>query len=168
MEQLLQKILDAAKEELIANGNAEPRMMWAREGKLLSFMQPCFSKSLDANFDNEKEACFHALGFIAANVKADTVIWVWDCAFISAPAGTKYDETMAPTTFPRSMRTEAIMVNTLTVPAGREDFLFAPYKGGGETKEPVVFIDMKLPKGLRIENRFKEIILKGYADAKSH
>lgn len=100
-------------------------------------------------------------GLMAKDFGADKIILIWDAAFRTVDKLPEpYDETEAPLTYPKSMRTECILLNEIEVPSGKDNTIVIPYKGGDG--EPVEFLPDNLPEEAKFKSRFTEIALQGY------
>jgi hypothetical protein len=162
MRKALEKILEAAKQNLVNDGYIYPVSFIFKAGQLVKIMP----LSYEANECNDSKGInAYAAGIAASLFEGDYVAMVWDAAFRSLPSDTKpedIDATEAPLTYPKSMRTECIVVFGVSVTNDHEDIVMAPYKGG--EGEPVEFIKVKnLPPETVFKHRFSEIIRKGYA-----
>jgi hypothetical protein len=99
------------------------------------------------------------MGALAKKLGANRLIMIWDAAMRTVPPDIKYNETEAPLTYPRSMRTECIIINDILFDTGKDNTTVIPYKGGD--KEPVEFIENKF-EGVNPESRFTEVAINGY------
>ncbi len=104
-------------------------------------------------------------GVMARVLGADMVVMVWDAAFRTVDAKDKddLDETDAPLTYPKSMRTECVIVHGIDLRDGGTHIDMAPYKGGDG--EPVEFLpkDEKWAEA-EFSTRFDDLIRKGYGE----
>lgn len=104
-------------------------------------------------------------GIMAKAMGADMVVMVWDAAFRTMDADSKdgIDETEMPLSYPKSMRTECIIVHGIDLRDGGTHIDIAPYKGGDG--EPVEFLpkDDKWAEA-EFSTRFDELIKQGYEE----
>ena len=154
---MIEKIKEIAKEILTKNGHLNPIALFFKGEK----EQQDFFCSLDWKTDVEKQQYMYAVGVIAKQQQASQVFIITDAAMkqMSPEAIKTYDETDAPLTYPKSMRTECIIIHFIDLKSGNSETCIVPYKGGD--KEPVVFLP-ELPKDVPYKNWFTEMILKGY------
>ena len=113
------------------------------------------------NMEDSKSRDVFVIGRMAKEYGANRIIMIWDAAMKTIEKGQEYSPLEAPLTYPKSMRTECIIVNDIQLQSGTDNTVVVPYKGGDG--EPVEFLPEILPKEGKIESRFTEIALKGYA-----
>jgi hypothetical protein len=127
----------------------------------------------DLNLEDTKTRDHLLIGGLARAYGADRVIVIMDAAFrhIEDPKNFKYDGTESPLSYPKSMRTECIVINEVLLPSGQDNTITIPYKGG--EGEPVEFIQWEeriakaLKEGGQYKSRFTELILEGYNKAEA-
>ncbi|MBE3144542.1 MAG: hypothetical protein IMZ61_11555 [Planctomycetes bacterium] len=123
----------------------------------------------DLNMEESKTLDTILIGSLAKVYGADRVILIWDAAFRVADPNVPYDETEAPLSYPKSMRTECIMASEVLLPSGQDTVITIPYKGG--EGEPVEFVQWEekiakaMKEGGKIQSRFTKLILEGYNKA---
>jgi hypothetical protein len=151
-----------AKKLLEKDGFLSPVIFLIKNDQLMIEPIPmeAIDKIMGATEDSKARSAFVA-GLMAKDFGADKIILIWDAAFrtvdkLSEP----YDETEAPLTYPKSLRTECIILNEIEVPSGKDNTIVIPYKGGDG--EPVEFLPDNLPEDAKFESRFTEIALRGY------
>ena len=108
---------------------------------------------------NQKCLCGWCLG---SSTPSRPDNFIWDAAFRTLAPEQVYDETESPLSYPKSMRTECIVINSIGLPSGKEETIFVPYKGG--EGEPVEFLD-SFPEGAESKSRFPAIALEGWNQA---
>jgi len=164
VQKILNNLLEKARFLLVRDGIVVPVIAWFRNGAMIGIPATMvFSKHIED--DKGKNAW--AAGVRAKKINADAVVLIMDCAFLMRSIYDNVDETETPLTYPRNMRTEAITISYTSPPEGKDGFAFAPYKGGGDSKEPVVFIPT--PQELKMEqyeSRLTDLIRAGYNHAK--
>lgn len=161
----VEKIILDAKEELVKNGIVKPKVLFERRGRLIP---PAPMEALDElderlgisrNEYDRKSRDVYMAGVLARLVHADKVFLVWDAAIKECSRETKVDDTMTPLTYPRSMRTDCLIVQTVDVILWKEEVKILPYKGG--EGKPIEFLP--LPEGWeKSSTRFLDLIRKGY------
>lgn len=159
MLELLNKILERAKENLERDRIIAPMVIFSKDGLDDLIVIPMLFKSEFTSEENKTQNAI-AAGAFAGGVGAEIVILVWDAAYRTISADTVYDETELPLTYPKNMRTECLLIEGIDIQSGTEQILIAPYKGGDG--EPVEFLPDTFPKNNEMESRFKELVLKGY------
>jgi hypothetical protein len=165
MKELLDLILEKAKSNLEKDGELLPVGFTVKDGKVTQVM-PLTRPSPEGCPLDDKGYNVFLLGAMAGMLNADHVVMLWDAAFKTLPEGTdidKLDEYERPLLYPKSMRTECVILSSVSVPDGDEDLRIVPYSGGDG--EPVKWLPEKLPSGVNAESRFTEIARKGYASA---
>ena len=158
MKEILNVILERAKVALQEDAFI-PLVAFIKGSTLLAAFPMKFDEKVPSE-ENKSKNVFVA-GVMARKLNADTVILTWDAAYRMVPAGTDYDETEAPLSYPKNMRTECLIIEGISVPSGKEECAIISYKGGDG--EPVEFLSNDLPKDAPFESRFANIVLKGYA-----
>jgi hypothetical protein len=158
MKVLLQSIADMAKELLLEDGSIDPIFMWFKNKEII--IQPqSFCNFQECNEYESKTRNVFAAGSFARLLKADLVVIVWDAAFREMPVDTMMDATETPLTYPRSMRTESIIVTGIPIPDGEDDIIMIPYKGGAG--EPIEFIPNTF-QGSKFKSRFTPLVRQGW------
>jgi hypothetical protein len=159
MEQLLQSLAEIAKNNLKQYGTIVPVMLWFKNKIMLASPKPL--EDFGSAEESKTKNVFVA-GALAKVLGADLLVLIWDAAMRTVPHTTKDDLTMditeSPLTYPRSMRTECIVLNAIPFPEGKDSAIFIPYKGG--EGEPVEFLP-GFPSD-DFETRFTEIARNGY------
>jgi hypothetical protein len=115
------------------------------------------------NLEESKTRAVYCMGALAKQAGASRLIMVWDGAMrcVDAKSMEKYDETEAPLSYPKSMRTECVIINDINLLTGQDSTIIIPYKGG--EGEPVELLEESIvPDGAKVDSRFTEIALKGY------
>jgi len=179
---LLDEIIKIAKTNLVMDGKLHPVFFLLKdedfvlEPTLLVMLDRIFARNgyehtpfqAPLNMEDTKTRDTFAIGCLAKALGANRVIVIWDGAFRSVenPKDFKYDDTEAPLSYPRSMRTECLIFNEVWVPEGKDHTVIVPYKGGEGV--PVEFLpdDKFNQEGVNYQSRFTEIILAGYNRAK--
>lgn len=159
MKEILQKMVEAAKANLIKDGYLAAVMMWFKDKELIAgpnlhvdFKRPTSDESKDLNI--------LAAGMFAKEIGADTVVFVWDGALRHMDnLDQAYDITESPLSYPESMRTECVVIEGIKVPSGEEDVIIIPYKGGNG--KPIEFLPVDNDMA-QYESRISEIVLRGY------
>jgi hypothetical protein len=168
--QMLKFLIYKAKKNLVRDGALEPVFILAVDEDLIT-AQPLATLARtyerahpgeQLNMEDTKTRDTFAIGGLAAAIGANRVILIWDGAFRTCEKDVPYDPTQTPLTYPKSMRTECIIINEVLLPSGKDRTVVIPYKG--EEGEPVEFLpDDKFKKaGTDYKSRFTEIILSGY------
>lgn len=174
---LLDCLTEAAKALLVKTGTIDPVFFLCNDEKLMG--EPFFMSMFDRicgyipDMDEAKTRNTYLIGGMAAKLNADRVILIWDAAFRTVDkANTENvfnDQTERPLLYPKSMRTECIILNEVLLPSGDDQTIVIPYKGG--EGEPVEFLsDDPVTKalaesGAKFESRFTQLILDGYNKA---
>jgi hypothetical protein len=160
---------------LIDSLKAAAKQALQRDGYLVNVFFLCQSEALlidpqqtsmfdriygdNLNSEDSKTRSVYCMGALAKQVGANRLIMIWDGAMRTAPENFKYNETEAPLTYPKSMRTECIIINEILFDTGKDNTIIIPYKGGDG--DPVEFLENKL-EGISPESRFTEVAIKGY------
>ena len=169
---LLDTLAGAAKANLVKDGSLAPVFFLCCGEQLI--MPPTLMSLFDKllghipDADEAKTRDVFLIGGMARKLGADRIIMIWDAAFREYSAASKEelegDQTERPLLYPKSMRTECIIVNEVLLPSGEDRTLVFPYKGGDGA--PVEFLHSDLlSKADSYESRFTEVILKGYNKA---
>ena len=165
MLDFLQGFAYIAKELLQKDGFITPIMMWFHNRHPLIAPQ-LFVDFKECNAEDSKTRNAFAAGAFAKKLNVDLVIFVWDAAFRTINLKDQpnikkegMDATEAPLTYPRSMRTECILINGIPLPDGKDEMIMIPYKGG--EGEPVEFLPDTF-KGLDFESRFTKLVREGW------
>jgi hypothetical protein len=160
MKEILQKMAEAAKANLVKYGDLAAVMMWFRDKELIAGPQFHVNFKL-STADQNKDMNILAAGKYAKTIGADTIIFVWDAAMriISNPDH-PYDITESPLSYPESMRTECIIVEGIKMSSGEEDVIIIPYKGGNG--KPVEFLPNNQGDLDQYKSRISQIALSGY------
>jgi hypothetical protein len=175
---LLERLTEVAKKNLVRDGHIAAAFILTKGEEFVFPPSPmsvleriCAKQGMgNLNLEETKTRDTLLVGGLARAYGADRVILIWDAAFKMAVPGTKYDDTQAPLTYPKSMRTECILINEVLLPSGQNKTILIPYKGG--EGEPVEFIptEDKMAKAMsegKFQSRFTELILEGYNKAEA-
>ena len=112
MSDLLQGLAECAKQNLVKYGYLTPLLMFFKEEHMLGGPQRMVNFP-DCNLEDLKTRNIWAAGIFAKKMGADLVVYISDAAFRVIPPDQakdfKYNETEAPLSYPKSMRTECIM-----------------------------------------------------------
>jgi hypothetical protein len=155
---VIDSAMKVAKKCLLRDGYVVPAILFFKGGSMLG--DPCPMQDLDADTNISKTKNAFMAGAFARIRKADLVVMVWEGAFRKIDPE-KYDETEAPLLYPKSMRTECIIIEGIEVPSGKEEVTIAPYKGGDGEK--VEFLPNELD-GAGYKSRFVELVVQGWKD----
>ena len=161
MGSLVEDITTIAKKNLSDDGYLCPIFFLVKDEMIIAPPIPCnilFDKKLNA--EDAKSFAVFKMGVLARAYKATRLIMIWDAAMRTMPKDGNYDATDAPLTFPKSMRTECIIVNDINLQSGKDKTCIVPYKGGDG--EPVEFLPDEDYKDMPAESRFTELALEGY------
>jgi hypothetical protein len=172
---LLEDLIEAAKELLVKDRHLIPVFFLAHDEELVFEPTPMsmFDKVYgnDLNLDDTKTRDTFLVGGMAKGLGANRVIMIWDAALRTVnpqqfPSG--YSSLESPLTYPKSMRTECIIINEVFLPSGKDNTIIVLYKGGDG--EPVEFLpenNIFKQAGAHYKSRFTEIVLDGYNKARS-
>jgi hypothetical protein len=168
MPTLLETLIEAAKKSLEKDGHICPVFFLLRDDSFVMKPTPMayFDKISGAklNAEESKTRDVFLIGGLAQKLGANKVILIWDAAMRTASANQEYSALEAPLTYPKSMRTECIIINEIWLPEGKDHTTIIPYKGGDG--EPVEFLPNNFPEGATLKSRFTEVALDGYNRAK--
>ena len=163
---LTERIKECAKEILVKDGYVSPVFFIALDEQLImepqsvGIIDKIYGDNLPAEEAKTREV--FCLGAIAKKFGGNRLIMVWYAAMRTMTPDAQYDPsdpTEQPLSYPKSMRTECIIVNDINLLTGEDKTLIVPYKGGDG--EPVVFLpDLDTPD--EIQSRFTAIALEGY------
>ena len=159
-QSVLQTVLNSAKTNLSRDGFLTPVGLLFKNDQLIA---PILLKSDGPSFKEAMTYNAMSLGNVARKIGADCVVMVNDACMKSYPEGTDLEtigEENMPTTFPKSMRREVIIVVAIEVPDGKTRVLMQNYKGGDG--ESVEFLENDVPEDSAIKTRFTELVLTGY------
>ena len=159
MKDLLNNLAETAKTNLLKYRNLTSCIMFFKEGLILGAPQMMVDFP-NCNAEENKTRNAWGSGVMAKQIGADSVVFIWDGAFRTLPPDFKYNETEAPLSYPKSMRTECIILNGISLPSGKDYTVIVPYKGG--EGEPVEFLPNNLPEGAKFESRFTELAVDGW------
>lgn len=168
---LLDQLIEAAKQNLVKDGELSPIFFLCRGEQFV--MPPALMSMFDRicghipDMDEAKSRNVFLIGGMARKLNADRVIMIWDAAFRTVePANaqsTMDDQTERPLLYPKTMRTECLIVEDIPLPSGEGHTDVIPYKGGEGV--PVEFLPDTFPKDACYESRFPKLILQGYNKA---
>ena len=165
MNELLSQILDIAKQCLVKDGCLLPVGFVVRDGEVLQVMPLDKSSPNNVSLDDKGYNIF-LLGAAACLLKADHVVMIWDAAFKTYPKDTDMqglDEYERPLLYPKSMRTECIIMNSIGLPDGDDETKIVPYKGGDGI--PVEWLPDYDMDDSAVTSRFTKIAQDGYKTA---
>jgi len=171
---LLESLVETAKENLLKFGYVAPVFCLIKQGHILGVLpMAMFDKILGHVPDSHEAKTRDTLlvGVLARKKNADRVVLIWDAAMrrVATKDAKEVmgDVTEQPLLYPKSMRTECIVVNDISLPSGKDSTTVVPYRGGDG--ELVTFLDIKKEFGgdtpEKIESRFTELVLEGYNSA---
>jgi hypothetical protein len=137
-------------------------MFWFKGNQM---MRPMLFKDFDdCNGDDINTRNAFVAGIMSNKMGADLVVLLTDAAFRHITDGKiPSSPEEQPLSYPRSMRTECIVIIGIKVPSGESDVMMVPYKGG--EGEPVEFIPNELPKEAKFETRFSDLVVQGWKKA---
>jgi hypothetical protein len=163
MDNLTEAIKKVAKDNLLKDGYLVPVFFVLIRDSIIMEPQPIniIDKIYGSDLSSEesKTRAVFCIGAIAKKFGGDRIIMIWDAAMRTVDAGFKYTPDEAPLTYPKSMRTECLIINDIDFLMGEDKTCVVPYKGGDG--EPVVFLPE--PAGLdSMESRFTQIAMDGY------
>lgn len=159
MKEILQKMAEAAKANLIKYGDLAAVMMWFKDKELIAGPQFHVNFKL-STADQNKDMNILAAGKYAKVIGADTIVFIWDAAMKIMNKDQPYDFTESPLSYPESMRIECILVEGIKMPSGEEDIIIIPYKGGNDN--PVEFLPNNQGDLDQYKSRISQIALSGY------
>ena len=163
---MLSMLISAAKESLKKDGFLNPAFfLFQNNEQIYGSLMSLFDEMLGhlPNMDEAKTRDVILIGVLAKELKANRVVLIWDAAFrmVSKKDIPEYSELEAPLTYPKSMRTECLIIEDISIPSGKDTVKLLPYKGGDGL--PVEFLsDVLLNETDKYESRFPELVLKGY------
>jgi len=163
---LIDDLKQIAKELLVRDGNHQPIFMLCSDEQIIgeplpTMMFDMFYKD-DLNAEDSKSRSVYCMGVLAKKLGANRLVMIWDAALRLMPPNTKkedIDETELPLQYPKSMRTECLIITDISFVTGGDVTHAIPYKGGEGV--PVEFLDNPY-EGKRLELRFTEVALRGY------
>jgi hypothetical protein len=139
MEKILAGLAEEIKMILVEENFFEPTMFWLNQNELL-MAKPLLDTGDDIHEQLSKNAWF--AGVLAKKLKADSIVLAVNGAYRDIDAkdaqSVVYDITEDPTTYPKNMRVEVILLLGINLPSGEKTSMALPYKGGEEL--PVEFI----------------------------
>jgi len=159
-------LISAAKESLKKDGFLNPAFfLFQNDKQIYGSLMSLFDEMLGhpPNMGEAKTRNVILVGVLAKELKADRVVLIWDAAFrmVDKKDAPEYSELEAPLTYPKSMRTECLIIENINILSGKDSVEIIPYKGG--EGYPVEFLPDILPKEMgKYESRFPELVLKGY------
>jgi hypothetical protein len=110
-----------------------------------------------------KILCWITVGIFAKTIKCEKVILIIDAAMRSTKnLSDSLDPTERPLTYPKSMRTECIILDEVDLKTGTDRYMMVPYKGGDG--DPVQFLENEVTDIDKIESIFTEFVMKGYKE----
>jgi len=161
IREAVRKNLETAKTALERDRHLANMILLVKGGSVLPLPMMGF-EGVPAGESKSRNAL--AAGLLARKLGAEMVVMVWDAAMRTMPKGTdidEVDETEMPLSYPKSMRTECVVVHGIDLRDGGKHVEIAPYKGGDG--EPVEFLELdKNLEGAPMDTRFDELILEGY------
>lgn len=169
---LIDDLIKTAKQNLEKDGYLAPVFFLLRNEKFV--FEPTLVSAFDRvlgelpDMEETKTRAVYLIGGMAKTVGANRVIMVWDGAFRHIPKGDADlcldDPTERPLLYPKSMRTECIIISDFPI-GGESNISIIPYKGGdGEPVEflPDDYFKDLIAQGAHFETRFKDILHAGY------
>jgi hypothetical protein len=155
----LRKALKVATEALVTFKKVCPHIIFFRNGLLLC--DPVYMEGIPDTEPDANSRYALIAGIMAKRVGADMVILIWDAAM---RAGTEVpSEEEMPLCYPKSMRHEVLIAQSVMIPSGESELLFQFYSDlSGEIElKPNPFGNGKEMEANCVE-RFSKIVLKGY------
>lgn len=160
MDEVVHNILDLAKQNLVKDGKLLPVAFLFKGDEMLKIFPMTMSAGKGGDHTGMNTA---AAGTMAAINGADRVILLWEAAMKKYTKNTKpedVDETELPLTYPKSMRTECIILLDVQLVGEKSHIEVVPFKGG--EGEPVEFIENELSDMGGFESRFIGILRDWY------
>lgn len=162
MKDLMKVLMQPAEILLEQDGYISPVLFLFKDKKLIT--PPILIRYTGDEQVDEKAEVVYKAGFTAGVLDADCIIIIHDAAFRTIESLDGMDVTDSPLSFPKSMRTECIMMIGIELPSGKKEMLITAYKGGDGT--PVEFLrDFKMPEDVPFDSRFTDLAIKGWEDA---
>lgn len=161
IQEVVRNNLELAKRAIIKDGYLMNVIILVKDGAQTALPHQAF-EGVPSNEAKGRNALL--AGAAAATTGADMVVMVWDAAMLKMPPDTdtdKLDETDMPLSYPRSMRTECIIVHGMDFKGGESHIEVAPYKGGDGKPVEMLPRDNDLD-GASMSCRFNELIKKAY------
>lgn len=161
---LIEVLKKAAKDILEICGTLTP-MIFFIKGEKIEKIFPLYeaAKGYRDHINNEddlKNLSLTTVGLAAKTLDMEKVVVIHDAAFrqIKPEDIKKYDATEKATLYPKSMRTECIVICEIELKSAKSEIYVLPYKGG--EGEPVEFLEEMRPDSH--ESRFIDYVMKGY------
>lgn len=152
---ILNEITNLTKEILKKDGFLTPVFLTFKSDQLIGEPQSMLLEE-DIPAEEAKDKSTFIAGVTARIRNADSIILIWDAAFRTFDSSKEYDQTEAPLTYPKSLRTECIVIYEIKLTSGKTNIKIILYKGGD--KEPVEFLP-EIPDEQTFESRFTDIVL---------
>lgn len=154
----IQSVMDIAKQNLLQDGHLSP---------VTICVTPQGIKVIPAQFrnDGEKHAFYTAVGAACRDFGTTRIFLVNDAALRildkkDFPVEGYLDPTETPLTYPKSMRTEVIVVLDHDFSSKKTDYLFQPYT---DTDNKIEFITSdQIPSDMTIEGALIDCVEEGY------
>jgi hypothetical protein len=167
MSELLETFKDTAKKILEHDKFVAPVVFFIKEGTVIQMVsidqlaRSIIPKELKIGSSDYKHLCYVSIGIFANCIGAEKVIIIIDAAMREGPVPPEeLDDTELPLSYPKSMRTECIVILEIDLKMEKDDVRIVPYKGGDG--EPVEFIDRDFSNMEGMKSAFTHYILKGY------
>lgn len=140
LEEIVAHFMEPAKKTLVADKYLTPCVVCIGGANIWPI--PVTAEQMD-----HKVAFYRAIGSTCKQYGCCVVVLINDCAMKSCPKGVDPEEwwsdpTERPTTYPKSMRTDLIMVGAMDLINKKKAFAVQPYR---EEDGKIVFFDLKAP-----------------------
>lgn len=129
---------EVAKKNLSKDGHLASVFFLLRDETLIG--EPLLTSMFDhvykdnVNAEDSKTRAVFCMGALAKKFNANRLIMIWDAAMRTMPPDTKInalDTTEAPLSYPKSMRTECIIINEIFFPDGKDNTIILTRAGMG-------------------------------------
>jgi hypothetical protein len=124
---ILENLIEIAKKNLVKDGRLEPVFFLLRDEEFAYLPMSMVSIGriyarqghAPLNAEDTKTRDMYTIGGLAKGFRANRVVTIMDGAFrtIENPPA-EYDDTEAPLSYPKSMRTEALTIQDMLLPSG--------------------------------------------------
>jgi hypothetical protein len=161
MSDFLHFVLDKAKENLVSHGYVTPVAFLMHDDEVIN-LEILTEESPDGNHVDFNVLC---AGINAAYMMCNRVVMVWEAALKEYPKTVdlkNLDVTELPLTYPKSMRTECIIVVDVALPTGDDSFLLQTFKGGDG--EPVEFLESLSTELIKVASRMPKVLRYGFEE----
>jgi hypothetical protein len=103
-------------------------------------------------------------GVVGQKMQADLLVTVYDAAMRAVPIGTEIDPDIdGPLSYPKSMRTECLVLSAINLPSGENETIVETYEGGEGM--PVVWKGPPDMQGGHYENNLSLVVMNGWKKA---